>query len=410
MHIFIAEIINYMPGYTLPKSIIPDNDETRLKKLRHYEILDTPPENAFDTIALLAAQIFEAPSAFITFVDQDRVFFKANFSALEGNVVKRDESFCSLAILDQQVTVFEDTHAFPEFLNNPYVSADGGIRFYAGAPLKTSEGFRLGTVCVVDSVARKPTEKQLNMLQMLSVIVVEKLESRISTRKTLRAHDDRLHMLVHDLKNPMTTISLQSELIGRLPEMNDKAILIAGKINQQSKNIVDSLNNILTAARNEHGNIKLVKTKINLTEILKEIVSDFGIILDNKKQKISIPYNDPVEIYADAEKIKDIFGNLIGNASKYSEMGSEIIVALASGNPTVTVSIKDNGLGLSADDMKKLFIKFAKLSAVPTGRERSDGLGLSIVKTLVDLHKGKVWAESEGKNMGSTFFVELPVK
>lgn len=399
-----------MSVYNIPKTIIPDNDEIRLKKLRHYEILDTPPENAFDTIALLAAQIFDTPSAFVTFVDQDRVFFKANFSALESNVVKRDESFCSLAILDQQVTVFEDTHAFPEFLTNPYVSANGGIRFYAGAPLKTSEGFRLGTVCVIDSVARKPTEKQLNMLHMLSVVVMEKLESRIATRKTLRAHDDRLHMLVHDLKNPMTTISLQSELIGRIPEMNDKAVMIAGKINQQSKNIVDSLNNILSAARNEHGHVKLVKTKVNLTQVLKEVETNFEIILEDKNQKLSNKVNDTVEIYADGEKVKDIFENLISNASKYSEPGSEFIINLIPGDNKVTVTIKDNGLGLSSDDIKKLFIKFAKLSSVPTGRERSDGLGLSIVKTLVDLHKGKVWAESEGKNLGSTFFVELPVK
>lgn len=399
-----------MSVYNIPKTIIPDNDEIRLKKLRHYEILDTPPENAFDTIALLAAQIFDTPSAFVTFVDQDRVFFKANFSALESNVVKRDESFCSLAILDQQVTVFEDTHAFPEFLTNPYVSANGGIRFYAGAPLKTSEGFRLGTVCVIDSVARKPTEKQLNMLHMLSVVVMEKLESRIATRKTLRAHDDRLHMLVHDLKNPMTTISLQSELIGRIPEMNDKAVMIAGKINQQSKNIVDSLNNILSAARNEHGHVKLVKTKVNLTQVLKEVETNFEIILEDKNQKLSNKVNDTVEIYADGEKVKDIFENLISNASKYSEPGSEFIINLIPGDNKVTVTIKDNGLGLSSDDIKKLFIKFAKLSSAPTGRERSDGLGLSIVKTLVDLHKGKVWAESEGKNLGSTFFVELPVK
>nr|WP_199158358.1 GAF domain-containing sensor histidine kinase [Pedobacter sp. ASV2] len=399
-----------MSGYTIPKTIIPENDETRLKKLRHYEILDTPPENAFDTIALLAAQIFETPSAFVSFVDQDRVYFKANFSTLPSNEVKRNESFCSLAILDHHVTVFEDTHTFPEFLNNPYVSADGGIRFYAGAPLKTSEGLRLGTVCVIDSVVRKPTEKQLSMLQMLSAVVMEKLESRIATRKTLRAHDDRLHMLVHDLKNPMTTISLQSELIGRIPEMNDKAVIIAGKINQQSKNIVESLNNILSAARNEHGSVKLVKTKVNLTTILEEIQSDFSIILEDKNQKLSNNVVDAVEIYADGEKIKDIFENLISNASKYSEPGSEISINLVSSNNMVTVSIKDNGLGLSNEDIKKLFIKFAKLSSAPTGRERSDGLGLSIVKTLVDLHKGSVWAESNGKNLGSTFFVELPIK
>ncbi|RZL39716.1 MAG: hypothetical protein EOP00_27575, partial [Pedobacter sp.] len=78
-----------MQEYKFPENIIPDYEEARLKKLRDYEILDTPPEDAFDTIAVLAAEIFDSPNAFVTFVDEDRVFFKANFSKLKSNEVKR---------------------------------------------------------------------------------------------------------------------------------------------------------------------------------------------------------------------------------------------------------------------------------------------------------------------------------
>ncbi|MET4082202.1 signal transduction histidine kinase [Pedobacter sp. UYP30] len=399
-----------MLNYAVPTNIIPINDKRRLKKLYQYEILDTPPEHAFDTIASLAAQIFDAPSAFVTFVDEDRVFFKANISGLEASEVARAHSFCSLAILGDATTVFADTHVYEEFMDNPYVTAKGGIRFYAGSPIKTAEGFKLGTVCVVDSVPREPNEKQLEMLQKLSLIVIEKLETRRATRKTLKAYDDRLQMMVHDLKNPMTTISLQSELLGRIPDINEKAKLIAGKIYQQSKNIIGNINNVLSLARNEHGVIKLIKTKVLLKDIFENLADNFDISLKNKNQTLSLPANDLTEIFADEEKLQDIMDNLVGNAIKYSNENTNIKVICAVNDGRVTITISDEGLGLSEDDLGKLFVKFAKLSAQPTGGERSSGLGLSIVKLLVNLHRGNVWAVSKGKNKGTTFFVELPVK
>lgn len=399
-----------MLDYVVPKNIIPQNDKRRLKKLYQYEILDTPPEHSFDTIAILAAQIFDAPSAFVSFVDEDRVFFKANVSTLPDNEVPRIYSFCSLAILEDTTTVFSDTHLHQEFMDNPYVSANGGIRFYAGSPIKTSEGFKLGTVCVVDSVPRQPTEKQLEMLQKLSLVIIEKLETRRATRQTLKAYDDRLNMMVHDLKNPMTTISLQSELLGRLPDINDKAKLIAGKIHQQSKNIIGNINNVLSSARSEHGVIKLMKTKVLLRDIFDNLEDNFETALKNKNQTLTLPENNLTEIFADEGKLQDVMDNLVGNAIKYSNHHTNIKVACTAADNKLVISITDEGLGLSEQDIPKLFLKFATLSAQPTGGERSSGLGLSIVKMLVDLHKGNVWATSEGKNKGTTFFVELPIK
>lgn len=403
-------ILPKMLDQSLPENNISKVEQDRLKKLRDYEILDTPPETAFDTIAILAAEIFDSPNAYVTFVDEERVFFKANMGDdRKSYEIKRNESFCSLSILENEVTFFEDVSLIPNLKSTINIT-DSNVKFYAGAPLITLEGFKLGTVCVTDIVTRKPTPRQLNMLSMLATIVMEKLELRIAARKTLRAHDDRLHMLVHDLKNPMTTISLQSELIGRIPGVDTKITMIAGKINQQSHNIVNNLNNILSAARGEHGSVKLQKTKVDLKAILDKVQQNFGLVLENKNQSLIAKINDSIEIFGDKEKLQDVFENLVSNAIKYSEPGKEIKITTEIGENTVTVAVKDNGLGLLPEDIKLLFVKFARLSSVPTSHERSNGLGLSIVKMLVDLHKGKVWAESEGKNKGTTFFVELPIK
>ncbi|PWS33397.1 GAF domain-containing sensor histidine kinase [Pedobacter paludis] len=398
-----------MLDFNLPKNIIPANEEARLKKLHEYEILDTPAENGFNYIALLAKGIFNADNAYVAFIDDERVFLKANAKNQESGEIKRSESFCTLAILKKNITVFEDASAISGFMQNPYVKS-GEIRFYASSPIVTADGYTIGTVSVTDIAPKTPTDHQLDMLRLLSKMVLDKLENRLAIRKSLRAHDDRLHMLVHDLKNPMTTISLQSELAGRIPGVDEKVHLIAGKINQQSKTMIDNLNFILSAARREKETFKMQKIKVDLKMIIDQVLKDFYTSATNKNQNIVANLNEPIEIYGDENKLKQVFSSLIENSIKFSHVGKDIEISISSHENLVTVSIKDYGRGLSTSDLERLFVKFANLTSNPTAFEDSHGLGLSTVKMLVDMHKGKVWAESEGQNLGSTFYVELPIK
>lgn len=169
-----------MANYTYPISLIPENDADRLETLVRCQVLDTPEEESYDRVARLAALIFNTRSAFVNFVDEKRVFFKANVSTFPTRNVPRNHSLCSLTILSDKPTVFEDTHDVPQLLESPYVSAEGGIRFYAGAPLIMSNGHRVGTVCVIDQEPRLVASRQLEMLVTLASIIVEKLELEIT--------------------------------------------------------------------------------------------------------------------------------------------------------------------------------------------------------------------------------------
>lgn len=164
-----------MSDYQYPSSLIPVNDSERLSSLYQCEILDTPEDESFDKIARLAGLIFNTQSSFINFVDKERVFFKSNISTFPSRTVDRRYSLCSLTILNSEPTVFEDTHLVPQLLQSPYVSCEGGIRFYAGAPLIMPDGYHIGTVCVIDSEPRLITSRQLQMLVTLSEVIVEKL-------------------------------------------------------------------------------------------------------------------------------------------------------------------------------------------------------------------------------------------
>jgi len=397
-----------MNSFQYPKSILPENEKERLLKLHAYDILDTPSENTFDKIAILAAQIFNTPIAQVTFVDQDRVFFKTNISPLQATEIDRKDSFCSVAILQEEVTLIKNMLDVPELLNNPFVVMENGVRFYAGAPLKTTEGHQLGTLCVLDIQPREVTSEQLKMLETLSSIVMDELELRLASRKAIRVQNDMMNRIVHDLKNPNTTIALSAELIKRKSTDSKTVLDFAERITQSANRVLSSLNNLLDISQVESGNLQLKLEEVKIFDVLNLVKRNFDLLASKKKQEIIINCKCESTMLIDAVRMQEAFENLLSNALKYSENGTTIAINVSTNEKGLLVEFKDQGQGLIETDMEKLFTKFAKLSAVPTGKEHSNGLGLSIVKMLVELHKGKVWAISDGKNKGASFFIFIP--
>ncbi len=161
---------------------LPEKEPERLEALQRYEILDTESEQRFDDLTLLAKHICDAPIALISFVDAERQWFKSRIG-LTASQTPRAVSFCGHAILEEDVMVVPDAAADARFADNPMVTGEPGIRFYAGAPLLTSTGHALGTLCVIDRKPRELTEEQLEALRTLARQVVAQLELRRRLKK-----------------------------------------------------------------------------------------------------------------------------------------------------------------------------------------------------------------------------------
>ncbi|MFZ4621244.1 MAG: two-component regulator propeller domain-containing protein [Bacteroidota bacterium] len=220
-----------------------------------------------------------------------------------------------------------------------------------------------------------------------------------------------VHIVAHDLKNPLTTIVGMSHFLQEenfdLSTVKESAKAISGSAQQ----MVDLITDFLNVESMEQGKINLRRLPLSLSELTGYVLSMNRSLAEKKQQRVDLKVCSTEEsmVLADSERLYQSIENLFSNAVKYSPIGSPIVVRVERIGADVRLSVNDTGAGLSDDDQKKLFGKFQKLSARPTGNETSTGLGLSIAKLIVELHGGRIWAES-ALGRGSTFYIQLPAE
>ena len=164
----------------------------RLAAVRRYDILDSPPDGAFDRICALAARIFDVPIATVTIVDEDRIWFKA-CAGLDVVQIPRVPGLCASAIMQDDTYVISNALTDPRVASNELVHGEMGVRFYAAAPITTSDGHRLGTVNVIDGKSRVVTEAEMHTLRDLAAIVMDELELRLAAMRELRLEREARH-------------------------------------------------------------------------------------------------------------------------------------------------------------------------------------------------------------------------
>lgn len=222
---------------------LPANEKQRLEALRNFDILDTVQEAAFDSMVHLASYICQTPIAAISLVDEQRQWFKS-IQGIDASETPRDIAFCAHAILQDDIMVVPDATKDERFFDNPLVAGGPEIRFYAGVPLITTEGYHLGTLCVIDQKPRELNQAQMNAVKVLADNVMAHLELRLS-HKHIRQHVDDLQlaatifqasseaMIVTDADNRIITVNPAfSKLTGyEIDEVTGKnpSILKSGK-------------------------------------------------------------------------------------------------------------------------------------------------------------------------------------
>ena len=244
-------------------------------------------------------------------------------------------------------------------------------------------------------------------------ILIEELEKTNERLRELnKMKDEFVSIVSHDLRSPLTGIMLCSDMFlmkifGELTEKQKEAVQ---SIKKATQHLTKLINNLLDLAKIEAGKIELHKLKGKIGGAVKESINAMQFNAHEKKIdiKLNLPEAEP-EINADWLKIFQVMNNLIGNAIKFTHEGGSVTINVIYSQDGAEVSVADTGQGIAEDDIPLIFDKFRQVKSKATRGEKGSGFGLAIAKNLIELHGGKIWAESTvGK--GTAFYFTLPVK
>lgn len=380
------------------KPIITNNEEQRLAALKSFNILDSAPEVLYDDIVALASVICETPIALVTLIDSDRQWFKAKVGVdvIETN---RDISFCAHAIHDVKVLEINDATLDKRFADNPFVTDGPKIRFYAGAPLVTSDGLALGTLCVLGKNPKKLTEQQTKALEALARQVTSHIETRkwaqlIKQQQGQLVQTSRMAALgqmaggiAHEINTPLGSLALGLGLLEeKVSESQQRDVQRLTKVVFQISKIIKNLLAFTgqpekeSFAKVEVCNIldnclSLCTEKFrsnSVTIIIDKSITDSSLSLKLQQSAIS----------------KSIF-NLLSNsfdAIENSDKDRWIKISLRDLPDQIQLVVADSGNRITDEVRSKMFEPFYTTKIVGKGV----GVGLSAVKGIMEAHQGQV--------------------
>jgi signal transduction histidine kinase len=376
----------------------------RLDALRRYKVMDTAPEASFDRIADIAARLFGTPVALVSLVDETRQWFKARHG-FELTEIPRALSLCEHAIRNPgEVLVVSDTMRDPRFAENPFVTGGPHIRFYAGAPLLTPDGFALGTVCVVDD---KPHvgfgDQHRDDLRHLAAIAMSELELRAGKAAAEIANRSKNRLMAavgHDLRQPLTVIAGNLELLEAHVDARGRRMVaraVAATLRMET-----AFRWLTEAARLEYGRIEPRLQPFDLGALLEEIRDQHT---DDARRKDLLLKVRPCHqvVMTDPGLLGSIMHNLVDNAVKYTDNG-RIVVACRRQGERAVVQVWDTGVGIAPEMLAEIFTDYRQLAPESGGV----GLGLSIVKRAADLLGHRLGVRST-PGRGSCFEIAIPV-
>jgi signal transduction histidine kinase len=392
-------------------SLRPEDEAERLASVRRYQILDTPPDGAFDRITALAARIFGVPISIVSVVDEDRIWFKSHHGLPGVDEIGRDPGLCASAILQHEPWIVTDAAADARTLANPLVAGEFGLRFYAGAPLTTAEGHNLGTLCIIDTEPREVTEEETATLRDLARIVVDELELRLAAlREEERLHqarNDFLTVASHELRTPLTSVSGAAKTLRSAVLDDRQRDALLEVLDEESERLSRIVNDVLFASDLEHRQVRILDELVDPVAVVGRVADAARAELpDNLELRVVVPDGDVRAIASDAGRVLQVLQNLVGNAIKYSPDGGVIEIGVAVEPERVCFWVADEGLGISAAEEQRIFEKFYRGDPEQTQGTSGTGLGLFIASRLATQLGGNLSLDPSAER-GSTFRFNL---
>jgi signal transduction histidine kinase len=357
----------------------------------------------FDRITRLARATLRVPVCLVSLVTSDRQVF-VGASGLPDELEATREaplshSICQHAVARRSMLVVGDTLADP-VIREVLSVLKYGIRAYLGCPLITRDGTVLGSLCVIDQKPREWTLDEIDLIRDFAALVVEKVDGKMMEERHRSAFD----VMIHDLKSPLSGLLMASSLLNeQSADFPERALPLLEAVSEEggkALRLVDML------ARENH--METVDVCQETEPVLRRVIDRLEATAGSKSIGIRTHLSSCDPLATSPWVIEQVLENLLENAIKYSPPGSTIHVSSETSGRVGHLSVKDEGPGFSENDRRLMFRRYTRLSAMPTGDEPSTGLGLSIVKRLIDQHGGRIDLVS-AIGSGAEFRVTFPV-
>ena len=396
------------------KPDIPDNENERIKALQDLNILDTLEEDAYDQLTLIASQICDVPIALVSLIDDNRQWFKSHHG-LEARETPRDIAFCAHAInKPEEILMVEDATKDNRFHDNPLSTKAPNVIFYAGAPLNTSEGFCLGTLCVIGNKPKKLSNTQQTALKALANQVVAQLELRrknliliekIKIVEQLNHDIDAFsYRLSHDMLTPMRGILSIIEFL-KIDDADGISISLGEKIDQikdRAKYGLALVQSTIEYARVSKANLVFSEFKLEDTANLV-----FANLANADNVKLELMNCEQIVITSKLA-IHVAFQHLMTNSLKFNDKDTCIIsISSKIENNRLFIDYKDNGPGINIKYANKIFEIFETLNPKS---ENSTGIGLATLKTVLNKLSGHIRLMHSEVGKGVHFNIDLPLE
>lgn len=398
-------------------------EEERLQVLKSYDLVNSQEEiqeqKELSDLTQLAATICGTPIALVTIIDDSIQWYKAKVG-IDGSRTSRKDSFCQYTIQQDEVFEVYDALMDTRFEDNPFVKGDPHIRFYLGAPLINENGFRLGSMCVIDKVPRRLKDTQREALQLLAKQVANNFELRKSKR-ILESNTHLLEELVkqrtaelnrfvysasHELRSPLKSI-LGLTALGK-SELHKEAIdtqrIYLELIEKSTKKLDSTINDLINYSKNSEQEILI--EHISLSDLIHRITNELIYYNTSMAIDVHIDIHEDIPLYTDKLRLTIILSNIISNAFKYQDASKNehfVSIQVCNDELKCTIIVEDNGIGIAEEFSEKIFNMFFRAISDREGV----GLGLYIVKEALLKLDGTCEVSSK-IGEGSSFKLTIP--
>jgi signal transduction histidine kinase len=277
----------------------------------------------------------------------------------------------------------------------------------ANSQLKTEKERQLEEI---NGHLQKANEELSRSNESLENEIRERIRAENSLKEAVVKRDEFLAMLSHELRNPLSPLRNASHMLMQGETTDPKIIWSRGVIARQLKHMIRLVDDLLDVSRIARGKIVLLSEPVAIKDVVGAAVETVQPLLESKRQRLTVQtIDDGLQVRGDPVRLAQIVGNLLHNAAKYTGEGGEITLAAASVGGHVEVSVRDTGIGIPPESMPHIFELFTQIPSDRVSTSGGLGIGLALVRALVELHGGEIRASSKGQDQGSEFTVRLPL-